>query len=379
MPWFLLVFLFIYSLMHLLVLRGIRPLLPPGSTRSRLVVGWMVVMLFTPLITWLLEHGGFESAARLAAWLGYIWMGLLFLAFSAFAGLGIGEMILLATARFKPAFAQVDLCNRHSARLVLLITVVIAGYGLFEARDLRVETIRLSSHKLPVAAATIRIAQVSDLHLGLINREAVLQPVIARLQSLRPDLLVVTGDMVDARINHLDGLSELWRSINPPLGKFAVNGNHEMYAGREQSSAFLEKSGFTLLRQQAVAVNEYLTVVGIDDPALQAPINAAQLLANLPATPYILFLKHRPAIDPDTPGRFDLQLSGHTHRGQIFPFNLLTGLAYPLQDGLTALEAGGYLYASRGTGTWGPPLRWLSPPEISLFEISSGAILQDGD
>jgi predicted MPP superfamily phosphohydrolase len=82
-------------------------------------------------------------------------------------------------------------------------------------------------------------------------------------------------------------------------------------------------------------------------------------------------LKHRPLFDPLTEGNFDLQLSGHTHRGQIFPFNYITGLNFPMQDGLYDLPGGSRLYTSRGTGTWGPPMRVYSPPEITLFEIVS--------
>jgi predicted MPP superfamily phosphohydrolase len=85
----------------------------------------------------------------------------------------------------------------------------------------------------------------------------------------------------------------------------------------------------------------------------------------------VLILKHRPCFNQKAAGLFDLQLSGHAHRGQIFPFNLLTGLEYPMQNGLYPLAGGGHLYASRGTGTWGPPIRVGSPPEITLFEIVS--------
>jgi predicted MPP superfamily phosphohydrolase len=80
-------------------------------------------------------------------------------------------------------------------------------------------------------------------------------------------------------------------------------------------------------------------------------------------------LKHRPRFNEESAGLFDLQLSGHAHRGQIFPFNYLTALEYPRRDGLYSLPAGGYLYASRGTGTWGPPMRVLSPPEITMVEL----------
>ncbi|HKI52228.1 MAG TPA: metallophosphoesterase, partial [Geothermobacteraceae bacterium] len=256
---------------------------------------------------------------------------------------------------------------------LLVVLVVIAGsfYGLYEATSLRVETVRLETAKLPPGTPPIRIAQVSDMHLGLILREEALAPIVARLQQLQPDLLVATGDIVDAQLNHLQELVTLWQQLDPPLGKYAVTGNHEYYAGLNQALDFLQRSGFVMLRNQNTEVGDWLKLAGVDDPARGgAPDETAALGAR--SKRFTLLLKHRPRFAGESKGLFDLQLSGHAHRGQIFPFNLLTGLEYPLQNGLYTLAASQRLYTSRGTGTWGPPMRILSPPEISLIELVPG-------
>jgi len=252
---------------------------------------------------------------------------------------------------------------------VVVLTVVAASfYGLYEADNLRVEQVRIVSDRLPPGTPPLRIAQVSDLHLGLIHRDEALAPIISRLQQLRPDLLVATGDIVDAQLNHLDELVALWRRIEPPLGKYAVTGNHEYYAGLEQALDFLERSGFEVLRNRSLEVGELLKITGVDDPARGGrPDELKALDARSPL--FTLLLKHRPRFEENSQGLFDLQLSGHAHRGQIFPFNLLTGLEYPMQDGLYTLAEGQRLYTSRGTGTWGPPMRIGSPPEITLIEV----------
>jgi len=139
----------------------------------------------------------------------------------------------------------------------------------------------------------LTIAQVSDIHLGLLHREETLDLIISQLQELQPDLVVATG----------------------------------------------------------------------------ANQNEANLLTRHQSTLFTLLLKHRPRFNEKATGLFDLQLSGHAHRGQIFPFNYVTALEYPQQDGLYSLPGGGQLYTSRGTGTWGPPMRVLSPPEITLFAV----------
>jgi len=368
MSLFLLIFLAIYTGMHALVFWGIHPLLKGHPALPTLTCLWMGLMLVAPLLVHLLDRAGHELAARSLAWIGYSWMGALFLAFALFALLGLWDLLALVTSRLLAA----GLPALHGpATALLVVLVVIAGsfYGLFEANDLRVETVHIRTPKLPAGTPPIRIAQVSDLHLGLIHREEALAPIIARLQQLQPDLLVATGDIVDAQINHLAELVELWQQLETPLGKYAVTGNHEYYAGLNQALDFLTRSGFVILRDQNCKVGDWLKLVGVDDPARGgAPDETAALGAG--SERFTLLLKHRPRFTAASTGRFDLQLSGHAHRGQIFPFNLLTGLEYPMQDGLYTLAASQRLYTSRGTGTWGPPMRILSPPEITLIEIA---------
>ena len=193
--------------------------------------------------------------------------------------------------------------------------------------------------------------------------------LLKKLEDLQPDILVSTGDMVDAQINHLDGMAPVWASFNPPMGKYAVTGNHEYYAGLDNSVEFMESAGFTMLRGRVVQVADKLNIAGIDDPARGEPGEDFILFNGIDKDRYTVFMKHRPEVDPMAVGLFDLQLSGHTHRGQIFPFNFLTAMQYPMQDGLYRLENDSLLYTSRGTGTWGPPMRILSPPHITVFEI----------
>jgi predicted MPP superfamily phosphohydrolase len=176
--------------------------------------------------------------------------------------------------------------------------------------------------------------------------------------------------MVDAQVDRLDGLSQMWNELEPPLGKFAVTGNHEYYAGLKSSVEFMRESGFEVLRGSGREIGENLYIAGVDDPTGGDSADEMALLGNAAKSRYVILLKHRPEVDQMAEGLFDLQLSGHSHRGQIFPFTLLTAIEYPMQNGLYELENSSFLYTSRGTGTWGPPMRIFSPPEITVFEIS---------
>jgi len=365
---FFLAFLLIYSGMHLLVWWGLRPLLPPGRRLHLLLFGWALLMIAAPPLTRLLERLGWGDAATGAAWIGYLWMGFLWLAFALFTTLAAWNGLTRLVGLRYPRLRRWVLYGPRPALCVLFLVAVTGTWAFFEARQLRVETVQLAVSTLPPGRNQLRIVQISDLHLGLINHQPLLEEVIAKIRALQPDLLAVTGDLLDAQPDHLEGLAPLWRQLQPPLGKYAVVGNHEVYAGREHSLHFLDQAGFRLLIDEAVEVDG-IQVAGVPDPAWGSSRGEVALLTALDPAKVTLLLKHRPWVEAAAVGRFTLQLSGHAHRGQIFPFTLVTGLAYPLQDGLYHLGQECWLYTSRGTGSWGPPMRLLSPPELTLIEL----------
>jgi hypothetical protein len=153
------------------------------------------------------------------------------------------------------------------------------------------------------------------------------------------------------------------------LGKYAITGNHEVYAGLAESLEAERAFGFDLLRGEVKTVGNVLNIVGIDDPAAGMEENERAILAGAQNGLFTLFLKHRPDPSIGSLGLFDLQLSGHTHYGQLFPFRYIAALVYPLQNGPYYLAGGSVLYTSRGSGTWGPPIRVLAPPEVTIIDI----------
>jgi hypothetical protein len=128
-----------------------------------------------------------------------------------------------------------------------------------------------------------------------------------------------------------------------------------------------------VLRGESVTVAGAINLAGVDDPAGpgvgSSDTGEKRLLSSLPKEKFVLFLKHRPSVDRESLGLFDLQLSGHVHCGQIFPFRLITRLFYPYVAGFYPLPHGSSLYVNRGSGTWGPPIRFLAPPEVTIVDI----------
>ncbi|OVE76066.1 hypothetical protein BVX98_06590 [bacterium F11] len=370
MIFFVLIVLSIYGSMHALVYWGISPLILHHPKGKLGIWIWMGLMTVAPVLTRVFERYGFELVARLLAVVGFVWMGFLWLAFSLFALVGIWELLVWILSK---GFSTLSRLSVHGPLLATIGLIVVIGtglYGFYEAAHVKVEKIQIKSSKLKDRPHPLRIVQISDLHLDLLQCEKTLQSLLSQIKDLQPDVLVATGDIIDAQTHHLDTLSELWRGFSPPLGKLAVFGNHEAYVGVEQSLDFLQKSGFTVLRNQSTVLENRIKVIGIDEDSL--PLKSEEeisLLKQQQSDQFTLVLKHRPMVQPNATGLFDLQLSGHAHGGQIFPFHLFTWMAFPMQNGLYSLPHDTNLYASRGTGTWGPPMRVLSPPEITLFEI----------
>ncbi|MFH7319668.1 metallophosphoesterase [Desulfurivibrio sp. D14AmB] len=374
-------FLLIYGAMHCYFYWRLRGALPPLGA-GRLIIGlFLLLMVLAPVLVRLLEQQGRALAATLLAHLGFGWMGFLFL-FTVVALL-LDALRLLRARWAGPARLALPGAATSSwpARvlapaaifwLAFLAAAAGCAYGYREALDIRLERVRIVSDKLPLEAGVVRVVQVTDIHLGLIVREGRLERMLAVVAQARPDLLLATGDIVDGQGDNIAPLAERFRRLEAPLGKFAILGNHEFYVGAAASLAFHESAGFTVLRGELARVTPWLRVAGVDDITgerlgLTPPGQEEQLLALLPAETFNILLRHQPKVVPGGP--VDLQLSGHIHRGQIFPFNLFTWLAYRVSTGLRVAADGRYLYVGRGTGTWGPPIRFLAPPEVTLIEL----------
>ncbi len=377
MSLFLITFLSLYGGMHLYAYLHIQRAFRPGCRAQFFLRCLMVLGTGSPFLVRVCEQYGLERTAQLLAWSGYSWMGFIFILVSTLIPL---DLLRLATSRMFLT-VPVFLSPRRTCELTLLFALAVSCYGFFEARQIRVEQITISSSKIPPSVNRIRIVQISDVHLGLIVREARLRAMLRLVGELRPDILVSTGDLIDGRLSRREGdtgyrdLEALLRKVPAPWGKFAVSGNHEYYAGLKHSLEVTEAAGFRVLRNEAVELPIGLVVSGCDDAAwkrmsLPPPrLDETALLRALPQDRFRLHLKHRPRVDPRNEGLFDLQLSGHTHKGQIFPFYLLTRLSFPIPSGTTHLNNGSMIHVSRGSGTWGPPIRFLAPPEITVIDI----------
>lgn len=377
MTMFLLAFFLMYGTAHAyFYLKTISVFRLERWARGSLVL-FLVLMVSAPVLIRVAERKGFEPASLALGYAGYLWMALLFFFFTCSLALDIvGFLARHIGAATKLNIARLIPTGRPAYALAVAYALAASVYGYFEARNIHVERVVIRSPKIPQSVGGLKIVQVSDVHLGLfIDRER-LKRIVETVRGLRPDLVVSTGDLVDGQAGSLRGFADELRALRPKYGMFAVTGNHEYYVGLDNSLAFHREAGFSLLRGEHLTVAGAIELAGVDDMVgARMGIPATDehaLLASLPRDRFVLFLKHRPVVPYTSAGLFDLQLSGHLHGGQLFPFFFLTRLAFPVWNGLTLLPKGSRLYLSRGTGTWGPPIRFLAAPEVTLIELVHG-------
>jgi len=372
---FLLSFFLLYGGIHLFFYVRLKAAFPMTPWVHAAVAVSLLFLLISPILVRLSEREGYEGAACFLSYLGYSWMGLIFLFFVVSLCLDLYRFAVWMNSEI----GGFELNHLYPSALILflaplLISISVNIYGYFEALNIRTEHLVIKTAKIPKNIEKLRIVQISDVHVGMIVRDGRLERMMEAVKKAAPDILVSTGDLVDGQIDNIYGSLQLLKDIQAKYGKYAVTGNHEFYAGLDQALDFTRRAGFTVLRGEGINIAGMINIVGVDDPAGKRMgnyrgIQESKIIADLPGRTYTLLLKHQPIVDPAALGAFNLQLSGHTHRGQIFPFSMVTGFVFPLQSGSFQLPEGSRLYVSRGTGTWGPPMRFLSPPEITIIDL----------
>jgi uncharacterized protein len=377
LPLLITTFLVVYGGMHFYGLQRARSAFSFGFT-SALVTGvFLTVMILAPLLMRFLERAEFHKSAEGLSYVGYTWMGFLFLFVCSALLLDAYRLLVSAGGHLGLDLSSIRIHGRVSFFIPLVLASFLTTYGFFEALSIRVERITIASPKIPEEIGEITIAQISDVHLGLIVREGRLGKILKEVEASDPDILVSTGDLIDGQPDKLLKATDMLRSFSPKYGKYAVLGNHEFYAGLPHALYLTERAGFVVLRGGGVVLPPGLNMVGVDDPAGKATLfsgmpSEGDILASFPKENFTLLLKHRPVIDETSTGLFDLQLSGHIHGGQIFPFRWITKFVYDYGTGFFPLPEGGRLYVNRGSGTWGPPIRLLAPPEVTLITLVHG-------
>jgi len=363
----------------------LRSAIGPGWKWTALYAALTFFLVFGSRALWQTDLGDYPEFRKALSYVVYLGLAFFFILFTAFVVLDLARFLAwLGDTLFSTRLGGLLPSPKVRTWAAVGFAFLACGYGWFEALSVRTRHVTIETERLPAGTDRIRIAHITDVHLGWIIQEGRLDRILAPVRAAEPDLVVSTGDLVDDNMEFRDEEIELLRGLNPPLGTYAVTGNHEYHACVRQAVEFKERAGMRVLRDEPLSVGG-LVLVGMDDASARrsgGTNNPEQaILASLPGDRFVVLLKHRPIVAAESEGLFDLQLSGHTHGGQIWPFYWLTRLAHDYRPGLRAVsprkgeayaaEASreSLVYVSNGAGTWGPPLRFFAPPEVTIFDI----------
>jgi predicted MPP superfamily phosphohydrolase len=356
----------------------------PVGTYRALTLAIIVLYVLVPFSFYLSRatNSPFKTLVTVPA---YVWMGVIFILFTLVAGvdlvrlLGTAVQMLLADVPPRDPERRVAM-----ARVIASATAVVgAGATLAALRSglgrVAIKRVRVRLARLPQALDGTVIVQLSDVHVGPTIKKAFVVDLVRRVNGLEPDLIAITGDLVDGSVTelgpHVAPLSEL-RST---FGTFFVTGNHEYYSGPDDWCRELERLGIRVLRNERVVIGDAAAsfdLAGIDDPEARrfgGGSDLARAVAGRDPGRELVLLAHQPrAVFQAQEHGVGLQLSGHTHGGQIWPWRYFVYLQQPVVAGLKRLGQT-LLYVSSGTGYWGPPMRLGAPAEITHIVLESGA------
>ncbi len=303
----------------------------------------LVILTFSFIGAIILEQRFGNALTKLLYVLASYWMG-------------AGILLLACLLAFEVINIILKIQKPYGGIAVLAIASIASIYAMINARILHITTVDIP------ATVNMNIAQLSDIHLGSVGGKF-LSRVVEKTNSLNPDVVVITGDLVDSH-PRLDSAA-LARLNDLAAPVFFVLGNHERYAGLANVMSLLETTKVRTLRNESVTLDG-LQIIGIDDEN-----DVADRLKNIQIDPakFAVLLYHRPeGLEAASKAGIDLMLSGHTHNGQIFPFNFFVRRSFPYTKGLFR-KPGSLLYVSPGTGTWGPAMRLGSKNRITLLKL----------
>ena len=368
----------VFALLHVYVARRlfVNPALPPVLAVAGCALLALLVVLVPVGFVFSRRDRGWPSRVFPPIAIGWLGVSAVLLTVTVVTDLG---RVLFGLLHGWPDVVESVHQASLQAVLIVLGTAVLVPFAMWTARGrLVLSRVRVPLEKLAPGVAGLRIVQISDLHIGARLGADFVRRVVDRVNALHPDVVAITGDLVDGPAHVVEQALRPLADLNAPHGVYFVTGNHEYYWGGREAVRMVEALGLTVLHNEHRLVErEGGTVVigGMPD------LHGGRFFADHESRPDLVFagapegaprvlLAHQPrAVIRAAPHGVDLMLTGHTHGGQIFPFHLFVRLQQPVVRGLRKL-LGVWVYAHRGTGFWGPPMRLFSTPEIAEITLT---------
>lgn len=374
------IFLLLYGLINYYIFLKGWQLIPRGSIARPVYAVLFFLAAASYIGGRLLERYTICAISDAAIFTGSFWFAVMTYLFIGFIAvdilLGIGRLI-------PPIYDRIISMGqtiRIAAACIVVVSAVIAvGLGYINAAKPRVRTLDIAINGKAIPPEGIRLAVASDIHLGVIIGNSRLENMVREINRMSPDAILLVGDILDEDIAPVieQNLGKTLKGLRAKHGVYAVTGNHEYIGGVDDAVKYLEDHGIRMLRDSAVLVNGTFYVVGREDRSVTAFTgrrrkDLSELAEPLERDKPLIVLDHQPfTLVEAEMNRVDLQISGHTHHGQVWPFNYITTAVYELSHGYKR-KGDTHIYVSSGFGTWGPPVRVGTVPEILEVVIRPG-------
>lgn len=341
-------------------------------------VFFITLFWVSPILIFMLKRSVSHSPATLLSiHILYMMFGLIFILFVILIARDIAWYVLYYIK--KPAFIPhpKDLHWLNLTNLIAIVSsIMIFSYSYYEGvRFPTIKEVNLSSTKVH---NTFEVVLITDLHINQGTSNERLEDIVSRINQLNPDVVLFVGDMIDDDVRSIGHKVDILKELKPKFGTYFSSGNHELYNGYIDWVVKFSSlgEGFKFLSNNSVEISEKnVFILGIPDTRVMRAFPSTvkefdALMTGVDEKEYKILMSHAPEVANALPqGMFDLQLSGHTHGGQIFPFHILAKIENKFLAGLYKVDKTD-VYVSRGTGYWGPPVRFLAPSEITLIRIS---------
>ncbi|NVO20217.1 MAG: metallophosphoesterase [Bacteroidetes bacterium] len=375
---FLTVVLSIYSAVNYYIYsRGLMAI--PADSSFRPWYPWLYLFLSgSYIIARFLERMWLSPVSDVFTWIGSFWLGLMIYLLLAVIAIDIIRLIHLVLPVYPRIFGSAPSTARFwlfKGAIILAGLVVFAGY--INAMNPVIRNLDLKIRKKSERHKELKIVLASDIHMGTLVGPSRTARLVKQINSLKPDLILFAGDMVDEDLAPVirHDLGRSLKKLQAPLGVYAITGNHEYIGGAEKAVKYLQEHGITFLRDTSILVDNSFYLAGRDDKdksrfSGKQRKSLSEVLEGVDKTRPIIMMDHQPfKLDEVQAAGVDLQLSGHTHHGQLWPFNYITSAIYELSWGYKQ-KGNSQFYVSSGYGGWGPPVRLGNRPELVCIKIT---------
>ncbi|MCP4130593.1 MAG: metallophosphoesterase [bacterium] len=375
---FLTVVLTIYTSLHLYVFtRGLQAI--PVDNPLRKVYTVIFLLLALSFIAGrILERFTICKASEAFIRTGSVWLAFMLYFFLAVLFLDLVRGLQQLTGFF-PDFLTTNYAKIKgiTALAVIVLASILVLSGSINAARPRLKTITIDIPKKNSPLNSLNIALVTDIHLGNIIRNSRLKKLVTMLNDLNADIVLLAGDIVDEDLAPVieQNLGETLKLIKSKYGTFACTGNHEFIGGVTDACTYLENHSITVLRDRVISINNSFHLAGRDDQSRgrfsgSTRKTLPQLFSEIKKDLPLILMDHQPFhLETAVENSVDLQVSGHTHHGQLWPINFITSAIYEVSRGYKKIE-NTHFYVSTGFGTWGPPVRVGNSPEVVNININ---------